>query len=155
MLIKLLQIIITIIIILNIETANVVYPLKMLRVVKLVAFFIVLKLIILDIINIIAPPQKEYVMYNLLLVIISYTSQRVNYIIISSTGELFLLSVKMMKKRQLLKHLNGILVIKHIALLVIIAIIIIIVMLWWTILTEGFSGIQQQHHRKGKISYKP
>ena len=35
---------------------NVVYPLKMLRVVKLVAFFIVLKLIILDIINIIAPP---------------------------------------------------------------------------------------------------
>ena len=41
---------------LNIETANVVYTLKMLRVVKLVAFFIVLKLIILDIINIIAPP---------------------------------------------------------------------------------------------------
>lgn len=40
----------------NIETLNVVYPLKMLRVVKLVAFFIVLKLIILDIINIIAPP---------------------------------------------------------------------------------------------------
>lgn len=41
---------------LNIETLNVVYPLKMLRVVKLVAFFIALKLIILDIINIIAPP---------------------------------------------------------------------------------------------------
>ena len=74
---------------LNIETANVVYTLKMLRVVKLVAFFIVLKLIILDIINIIAPPQKEYVMYNLLLVIISYTGQRVDYITISSTGELF------------------------------------------------------------------
>ena len=126
MLIKLLQIIIiTIIIILNIETANVVYTLKMLRVVKLVAFFIALKLTILDIINIIVPPQKEYVMYNLLLVIISYTSQRVDYIIISSTGELFLLSVKMMKKRQLLKHLNGILVIKHLALLAILAIIII------------------------------
>lgn len=41
---------------LNIETLNVVYPLKMLRVVKLVAFFIALKLTILDIINIIAPP---------------------------------------------------------------------------------------------------
>ena len=41
---------------LNIESLNVVYPLKMLRVVKLVAFFIALKLTILDIINIIAPP---------------------------------------------------------------------------------------------------
>ena len=41
---------------LNIETANVVYTLKMLRVVKLVAFFIAIKLTILDIINIIAPP---------------------------------------------------------------------------------------------------
>ena len=40
----------------NIESLNVVYPLKMLRVVKLVAFFIALKLTILDIINIIAPP---------------------------------------------------------------------------------------------------
>lgn len=41
---------------LNIETLNVVYPLKMLRVVKLVAFFIAIKLTILDIKNIIAPP---------------------------------------------------------------------------------------------------
>ena len=41
---------------LNIETLNVVYPLKMLRVVKLVAFFIAIKLTILEIINIIAPP---------------------------------------------------------------------------------------------------
>nr|DAM74641.1 MAG TPA: hypothetical protein [Crassvirales sp.] len=64
-------------------------------------------------------------MNKLLLIIINYSSQRVNYIIISSTGELVLLSVKMMKKRQLLKHLNGTLVIKHLALLAIIAIIII------------------------------
>lgn len=71
-------------------------------------------------------PVEGYVMYKLLLVIINYTSQRVNYIIISSTGELVLLSVKMMKKRQLLKHLNGILVIKYLALLAVIAIIIII-----------------------------
>ena len=41
---------------LNIETANVVYTLKMLRVVKRVAFFIAIKLTMLDIINMIAPP---------------------------------------------------------------------------------------------------
>ena len=43
----------------NIETLNVVYPLKMLRVVKLVAFFIAIKLTILDIINIIAPRRRN------------------------------------------------------------------------------------------------
>nr|DAQ92259.1 MAG TPA: hypothetical protein [Crassvirales sp.] len=65
-------------------------------------------------------------MNKLLLIIISYVSQRVNYIITSSTGELVLISVKMMKKRQLLKHLNGTLVIKHLTLLAVIAIIVII-----------------------------